>query len=190
MAVIQISRIQHRRGKSSELPDRLAEGEIGFATDTGELFIGTQGEGSLSTGAMSRVAGRNSYPYQNIKILTEFDVQYSITGDVYYHGPLKHLRMPGSGNVIVLFDIDPTAQAQFGNYDYSITSSAGCKSGQLQVAYHKVAGLSYQLPTPAATPNSPSLVITPAIQDNKVVLICTPSNLNVTVSLSGRQWSV
>ena len=38
MAITQISRIQHRRGLKSELP-QLSAGEIGFAVDTQELFI-------------------------------------------------------------------------------------------------------------------------------------------------------
>lgn len=40
MAVLQISRIQHRRGFRADLPNPLNEAEIGWATDTRELFIG------------------------------------------------------------------------------------------------------------------------------------------------------
>lgn len=50
MAVVQISRIQHRRGRKLEgtgLP-QLASGEIGWAIDTQELFIGN---GAVSEGA-------------------------------------------------------------------------------------------------------------------------------------------
>ena len=86
MAVIQISRIQHRRGTSGELPDALADGEIGVTTDTGEVFMGAPN--------LAGIQGRRSYPYQNIKILTEFDVQRSITGDVYHYGPLAGVRLP------------------------------------------------------------------------------------------------
>lgn len=63
MAVVQISKIQHRRGRSSSgtgLP-QLASGELGWAIDTQELFIGN---GSVSEGA----------PYVgNTKIITEHD---------------------------------------------------------------------------------------------------------------------
>jgi len=63
MAVVQISKIQHRRGRKnsgSSLP-QLASGEIGWAIDTQELFIGN---GSVSEGA----------PFVgNTKILTEHD---------------------------------------------------------------------------------------------------------------------
>lgn len=40
MAVIQISRIQHRRGLRIDLPLSLNDGEFGWAEDTRELFIG------------------------------------------------------------------------------------------------------------------------------------------------------
>ena len=63
MAVVQISKIQHRRGRKNSgtsLP-QLASGEIGWAIDTQEVFIGN---GSVSEGA----------PYVgNTKIITEHD---------------------------------------------------------------------------------------------------------------------
>jgi len=63
MAVVQISKIQHRRGRISSgtsLP-QLSSGEIGWAIDTQELFIGN---GSVAEGA----------PYVgNTKIITEHD---------------------------------------------------------------------------------------------------------------------
>ena len=63
MAIVQIARIQHRRGRKlagTGMP-QLASGEIGWAVDTQELFIGN---GSTSEGA----------PYVgNTKILTEHD---------------------------------------------------------------------------------------------------------------------
>lgn len=113
MAVIQISRIQHRRGLADELPDALAEGEIGFATDSGEVFIGAPSN--------ELVANRKAYPYQNIKILTEFDIQRSISGDVYYHGPLKRYLIPTVNPLnVALFN---TNNATYGIYDFSITTT-------------------------------------------------------------------
>ena len=49
MAVVQISRIQHRRGKAnvSGVP-QLASGELGWAIDQQKLYIGN---GSVSEGA-------------------------------------------------------------------------------------------------------------------------------------------
>jgi|TARA_R110000765_G_scaffold124453_1_gene221662 hypothetical protein len=74
MAITQISRIQHRRGLKEQLP-QLAAGEIGFAVDTQELFIGN---GTLNDGAPET---------GNTKILTEDDnilsasQTYSFTGN-------------------------------------------------------------------------------------------------------------
>ena len=60
MAITQISRIQHRRGLKTELP-QLAAGELGYAVDTQELFIGN---GTLAEGAPE---------VGNTKIITEDD---------------------------------------------------------------------------------------------------------------------
>lgn len=63
MAIVQISRIQHRRGKKlagSGMP-QLASGELGWAIDTQELYIGN---GAVSEGAPS---------VGNTKLLTEHD---------------------------------------------------------------------------------------------------------------------
>jgi len=80
MAVVQISKIQVRRGKKNQgggLP-QLASGEIAWAIDTQELYIGN---GAVSEGA----------PYVgNTKILTEHDnilellsvYQYKYDGDI------------------------------------------------------------------------------------------------------------
>lgn len=60
MAIVQISRIQHRRGLREQLP-QLSAGEFGWAVDTQELFIGN---GSITEGAPE--AG-------NTKVITEDD---------------------------------------------------------------------------------------------------------------------
>ena len=60
MAITQISRIQHRRGLKEELP-QLAAGELGWAVDTQELYIGN---GTIAEGAPE---------VGNTKIITEDD---------------------------------------------------------------------------------------------------------------------
>jgi hypothetical protein len=63
VAVVQISRIQHRRGQKNTgtgLP-QLASGELGWAIDTRELYIGN---GSVAEGAPA---------VGNTKIITEYD---------------------------------------------------------------------------------------------------------------------
>jgi len=74
MAVVQISRIQVRRGQKQQgsgLP-QLASGEIGWAIDTRELFIGN---GSVSEG---------SPQVGNTKILTEYDDIFSLANTYSY----------------------------------------------------------------------------------------------------------
>lgn len=64
MAVVQISRIQIRRGKSNSgtgIP-QLASGEMAWAVDTQELYIGS---GSVAEGAPA---------VDNIKVITELDL--------------------------------------------------------------------------------------------------------------------
>lgn len=74
MAVVQISRIQIRRGRENQgsgLP-QLASGEFGWALDTQALYIGN---GSVSEGA----------PYVgNTKILTEHDNLFEYASDYTY----------------------------------------------------------------------------------------------------------
>ena len=72
MAVVQISRIQVRRGRKgqTDIP-QLASGEIGWAVDSQELFIGN---GSVSEGA----------PFVgNTKILTSADNIFNLSDCLY-----------------------------------------------------------------------------------------------------------
>jgi hypothetical protein len=74
VAVVQISRIQHRRGQKntgSGLP-QLASAELGWAIDTRELYIGN---GAVSEGAPA---------VGNTKILTEFDDLFSLADTYAY----------------------------------------------------------------------------------------------------------
>lgn len=49
MAIVSISRIQHRRGLKADLPPALSEGELGWCLDTRELFIGNTDAFGLNT---------------------------------------------------------------------------------------------------------------------------------------------
>jgi hypothetical protein len=76
MAVVQISRIQVRRGQKIPIGDvpQLSSAELAWAVDTQELFIGN---GSLSEGA----------PYVgNTKVLTEHDDIFSLLGGYQFAG--------------------------------------------------------------------------------------------------------
>lgn len=74
MAVVQISRIQVRRGQKNQgsgLP-QLASGELGWAVDTRELYIGN---GSVSEGAPA---------VGNTKVLTEYDDLFDLADTYTY----------------------------------------------------------------------------------------------------------
>ena len=73
MAITQISRIQHRRGLKESLP-QLAAGELGFAVDTQELFIGN---GTITDGAPET---------GNTKIITEDDNILSTANTFTFRG--------------------------------------------------------------------------------------------------------
>lgn len=132
MAVYQISRIQHRRGTSGELPDALADGEIGMTTDTGEVFYGAPNHPAVS--------GRRSYPYQNIKILTELDVQRGIKGDVYYHGALASAVLPANTSNVDVSCIPLFAHnsRDFAVYEFGLSANnEGTKAlGEISVCVH------------------------------------------------------
>ena len=73
MAITQISRIQHRRGLRESLP-QLSAGELGWAVDTQELFIGN---GTVSDGAPET---------GNTKIITEDDNIISVANTYTFRG--------------------------------------------------------------------------------------------------------
>ena len=61
MPIVQISRIQHRRGKRTDLP-QLAAGELGYVIDEQRLFIGngTVADGAPSVGNTEIITGGSS----------------------------------------------------------------------------------------------------------------------------------
>jgi len=85
MAITQISRIQHRRGLRESLP-QLAAGEIGFAIDTQELFIGN---GTITDGAPET---------GNTKIITEDDNILSTANTYTFRGNTDSPVVTGTDN--------------------------------------------------------------------------------------------
>jgi hypothetical protein len=74
VAIVQISRITQRKGLFNDLPDPLAGAELGWATDTRQLFIGN---GTLADGAP--IIG-------NTEVLTEFSDILSYVTQYIYRG--------------------------------------------------------------------------------------------------------
>lgn len=92
MAVVQISRIQIRRGQKNQgsgLP-QLASGELGWAIDTRELYIGN---GSVSEGAPA---------VGNTKVLTEYDDLFRLAETYNYRADDSYiLTGPNSSNPVL-----------------------------------------------------------------------------------------
>ncbi len=84
MAVVQISRIQHRRGLFTDLP-QLAAGELGFAIDEQRLFIGN---GPVSEGAPA---------VGNTEILTSGTNLFELLTDYTYRGNTATAVTTGAG---------------------------------------------------------------------------------------------
>jgi len=85
MPVTQISRIQVRRGAKDNLPQALAEGEIAMTTDTGEVFIGAPNLQRIN------YRGGSIFPYQNVRLITEFDLIHTMHDHVVTTGPLTRI---------------------------------------------------------------------------------------------------
>mgnify|MGYP001184094988 FL=1 len=75
MAVVQISRIQHRRGLATDLP-QLAAGELGWSIDDQRLYIGN---GTVADGAPA---------VGNTEILTTGSTSFTTALSYYYKGYL------------------------------------------------------------------------------------------------------
>ena len=74
MAIVQVSRVTQRKGLETDLPQPLAGAELGWATDTRQLYIGN---GELAEGAP--VIG-------NTEILTEFSDILALASSYSYKG--------------------------------------------------------------------------------------------------------
>jgi hypothetical protein len=74
LAIVQISQITHRKGLEADLPQPLASAELGWSTDTRQLWIGN---GTLTEGAP--VVG-------NTEILTEFSDILQLSASYTYKG--------------------------------------------------------------------------------------------------------
>lgn len=86
MTINVISQIQHRRGIRSDLPDQLAEGELGWCLDTRQLFIGNS----------------DGFGY-NTEILTEFS-----QGTVPFFGATASTVAAGSTVYLGAIGVDGT----------------------------------------------------------------------------------
>jgi hypothetical protein len=128
MAVVQISRIQQRRGRKNDtgLP-QLASGELAWCIDTQELFIGN---GSVAEGAPA---------VGNTKLLTEYDNLLNLIG-VYEFAKNDdsiqtgaEINFPVTRTVQQRLD-DDISLAGFGVLDDNTTQSADYRTAAIQRA--------------------------------------------------------
>jgi len=86
----EISLIQIRSGKRSEMPKALHQSEFGLARDTNNLYIGNASNSLLKN--------RTVFPYQNLEILTEFSdlkdyFKYSYENNITNANGLDRLKL-------------------------------------------------------------------------------------------------
>jgi len=98
--IIQISRIQHRRGRSTELP-QLASGELGWVIDEQRLYIGN---GTVADGAPA---------VGNTEILTSGSASFSAALNYVYQGYLGDATLISTGGAT---DITRTLQERLDDY--------------------------------------------------------------------------
>lgn len=103
MTTDSIAKIQLRRGLEADLPGAptsvsppafavgLDEGELGYTTDTGRLFVGIGNDTPVS--GMPNYQ-RNEFPYQNIEVLTENSPLEFMLGAVFADNQLGFIRTP------------------------------------------------------------------------------------------------
>ena len=127
MAIVQISQITNRKGLQSNLP-QLAGAELGWSTDTRQLFIGN---GSLQEGAP--VIG-------NTEILTEYSnisALFSSTQSQFTQGSYTRLigqtaTLANDTATTAVFTFDTIISPTFG-FDYSIVREQTYRAGTWRV---------------------------------------------------------
>jgi hypothetical protein len=137
MAIVQISQITNRKGLSTDLP-QLAGAELGWSTDTRQLWIGN---GTLEDGAPV---------IDNTEILTEFSnisALFSTTQSQFSQG--TYTRLIGK-SVTLLNDVGTTEIDTFDttlaptfSFDYSIERNGTFRNAIIRVASAGSASLAF-----------------------------------------------
>lgn len=124
MAVVQISRIQLRRGRANETPiPQLASGELAWAIDTQELWIGS---GSVGEGAPA---------VDNIKVLTEADAGTLLDlMDYTYTGDTAPIQTGADANFPVVRTVQDRLDDQVAAANYGIVSGSSNQAVAIQRA--------------------------------------------------------
>jgi hypothetical protein len=123
MAVIQISKIQLRRGREQEegIP-QLASGELAWAIDTQKLFIGN---GAVSEGAPQ---------VGNTRILTEQDNIFELAQDYQYRESNSAIQTGLSTNFPVQLTLQERLDERVTNVEYGIEANGIDQTAKIQNA--------------------------------------------------------
>lgn len=123
MAVIQISKIQLRRGREQEegIP-QLASGELAWAIDTQKLFIGN---GAVSEGAPQ---------VGNTRILTEKDNIFELAQDYQYRENNSSIQTGLSTNYPVQITLQERLDERVTNIEYGIAANGLDQAAKIQNA--------------------------------------------------------
>lgn len=118
MTVKQISLITMKSGQKANLPDSLDEAEICFTTDTGEIFIGAPNFPAVQyrSDQSASTNGQGISPFRNIKVLTEFDVTKTITGDFYTQEALDRTVVPLTSSPYKIYTFEPGVNSIIASY--------------------------------------------------------------------------
>ena len=81
MAILQIAKVQHRRGLQEDLPQPLSSAELGWCIDTQRLFIGNGLPGDPTT-----TNGEGAPRVGNTEILTEHSDIFGVAGSYIFKG--------------------------------------------------------------------------------------------------------
>ncbi len=118
MTVKQISLITMKSGQKANLPDSLDEAEICFTTDTGEIFIGAPNFPAVQyrSDQSASTNGQGISPFRNIKVLTEFDVTKTITGEFYTQEALDRTVVPLTSSPYKIYTFEPGVNSIIASY--------------------------------------------------------------------------
>lgn len=179
MAVLQISKIIIKSGLSTDLPNALSEGELGFATDTGELFIGAPNLSKISYREQTSTSD-GIYPYQNVKLMTEFDFPKAITGDYYTQSPLMTVVIPNNSESTLMYSCDENLNTCFLNYSMVDSSGNMLGMGTIQAS---ASGFT------SSGNNIAGVAFNTTWVDNVLTIYCTNSGgSNITANMCAMIW--
>jgi hypothetical protein len=149
MATVSITKIQLRRGLASDLPGQptslsplafpegLDEGELGYTTDTGRLFVGIGSGATGPTGTVPLTGMPNfqrfGFPYQNIEVLTENSPLQFILGEAFADNQLGFIQ------TVPLIPSSTFQTLQVANYgvmtDFKLDLATGVGSTSAIISY-------------------------------------------------------